>query len=152
MAEGLGRCCLEMHHGTDLGDKNNRKVPWCNSTQHRPSLTRDLTIHHFKSEKQTGAETRHAILSGIVTDAPGQFKKTFLCTSTWPPFHCFVHWYARRDVTWKGSKSQKSLRKLTWPIDLSPMSEATFSQALIEEYKTPKIRVFLESHLNGKFN
>ena len=27
-----------------------------------------------------------------------QFPQDFLCTQTWPPIHCFVHKYGRRDV------------------------------------------------------
>ena len=27
-----------------------------------------------------------------------QFPQDFFCTQTWPPIHCFVHKYGRRDV------------------------------------------------------
>ena len=32
-----------------------------------------------------------------------QFPQDFFCTQTWPPSHCFVHKYGRRDVMWKRS-------------------------------------------------
>ena len=32
-----------------------------------------------------------------------QFPQDFFCTQTWPPIHCFVHKYGRRDVMWKRS-------------------------------------------------
>ena len=32
-----------------------------------------------------------------------QFPQVFFCTQTWPPTHCFVHKYGRRDVLWKRS-------------------------------------------------
>ena len=47
------------------------EVPWRNSTQHRPSLRSNLTIHHLRNEKETGDEMHHVIVSGIGTDAPG---------------------------------------------------------------------------------
>ena len=32
-----------------------------------------------------------------------QATKDFFGTPTWPPFHCFVHQYGRRNVIWKRS-------------------------------------------------
>ena len=32
-----------------------------------------------------------------------QFPQDFFYTQTWPPIHCFVHKYGRRDVMWKRS-------------------------------------------------
>ena len=36
--------------------------------------------------------------------------RIFFCTQTWPPIHCFVHKYGRRDVMWK-----RSIEVLTTP-------------------------------------
>ena len=53
-------------------------------SQYSPHATLDtfltLLIRHFKGEKGTGAEIRHAIVSGIVTgDAPVSYWSIFSC-------------------------------------------------------------------------
>ena len=44
-----------------------------------------------------------------------QSPQAFLGTQTWPPFHCFVHQYGRRDVMWKRSPAIfSSCTKNSW--------------------------------------
>ena len=41
-----------------------------------------------------------------------QSPKDFFCTSTWPPFFCFVHQYGRRDVMWQRSVGRQGVLHL----------------------------------------
>ena len=60
-----------------------------------------------------------------------QFPQDFFCTQTWPPSHCFVHKYGRRDVMWKRS------------IVIQWRKESIFSSwKLLQSFSPPKSTPF----------
>ena len=74
--------------------------------------------------------------------------RIFFCTQTWPPIHCFVHKYGRRDVMWKRSIVIAFLYNLFPGSFFSPgaSKRGTWERGWCEV-----LRRFSETHINRKW-